>query len=61
MVWMKNVVLGGKALTLAYTLKQIAFEFQDLKETDVKSVIKSLAANKAPGYDKISARVLKEL
>ena len=25
------------------------FEFQDLKETDVKSVIKSLAANKAPG------------
>ena len=36
------------------------FEFQDVKETDVKSVIKSLAANKAPGYDKISARVLKD-
>ena len=36
------------------------FEFQDVNETDVKSVIKSLAANKAPGYDKISARVLKD-
>ena len=36
------------------------FEFQDVKETDVKSVIKSLAANKAIGYDKISARVLKD-
>ena len=31
------------------------FEFQEVKEIDVKSVIKSLAANKAPGYDKISA------
>ena len=31
------------------------FELQDVKETDIKSVIKSLAANKAPGYDKISA------
>ena len=36
------------------------FEFQDVKETDFKSVIKSVAANKAPGYDKISARVLKD-
>lgn len=36
------------------------FEFQEVKEIDVKSVIKSLAANKAPGYDKISARVLKD-
>ena len=35
------------------------FEFQNVKETDVKSVIKSLASNKASGYDKISARVLK--
>ena len=31
------------------------FEFQDVKEIDDKSVIKSLAVNKAPGYDKISA------
>ena len=54
------MVLGGKALTLAYTLKQIVFEFQDVKETNVKSVIKSLAANKAPGCNKISARVLKD-
>ena len=30
------------------------------KDTDVKSVIKSLATNKAPGYDKISARVPKD-
>ena len=36
------------------------FEFQDVKEMDVKSVVKSLAANKAPGYDRISARVLKD-
>ena len=36
------------------------FEFQDVNKTDVKAVIKSLAANKAPGYDKISARVLKD-
>ena len=36
------------------------FEFQDVKEIDVTSVVKSLAANKAPGYDRISARVLKD-
>ena len=36
------------------------FEFQDEKETDVKSVINSLVGNKASGYDKISARVLKD-
>ena len=36
------------------------FEFQDVKETNVKSVIKSLANKKAPGYGKISARVLKD-
>jgi len=36
------------------------FEFQNVKETDVKSVIKSLPSNKAPGYDKISACVLKD-
>ena len=39
--------------------EQEGFEFQYIKETDVKSVIKSLAPNKASGYDKISARVLK--
>ena len=38
--------------------EQVGFEFQNVKETDVKSVIKSLATNKAPGYDKICARVL---
>lgn len=36
------------------------FEFQDVKETDVKSVINSFVGNKAPEYDKISARVLKD-
>ena len=40
--------------------EQEGFEFQYIKETDVKSVIKSLAADKASGYDKISARVLKD-
>ena len=39
---------------------QEGFEFQNVNETDVKSVIKSLASNKASGYDKISARVLKD-
>ena len=40
--------------------EQKGFEFQNVKETDVKSAIKSLASNKASGYDKISARVLKD-
>ena len=40
--------------------EQEGFEFQNVNETDVKSVIKSLASNKASGYDKISARVLKD-
>ena len=59
MVWMKNVVLGESIDTGLYVETE-AFEFQDVKETDVKSVIKSSAANKAPGYDKISAQVLKD-
>ena len=56
---MKNVVLGRKVDTGLHAETE-GFEFQDVNETDVKSVIKSLAANKAPGYDKISARVLKD-
>ena len=40
--------------------EQEGFEFQNVNEMDVKSVIKSLASNKASGYDKISARVLKD-
>ena len=47
-------------LTAFTVFETEAFEFQDVKETDVKSVIKSLAADKAPRYDKISARVLKD-
>ena len=60
MVWMKNVVLRGESIDTGLHVETEAFEFQEVKETDVKSVIKSLAANKAPGYDKISARVLKD-
>lgn len=41
-------------LTAFTVFETEAFEFQDVKETDVKSVVKSLAANKAPGYEKIS-------
>ena len=50
----------GESIDTGLHLETEAFEFQVVKETDVKSVIKSLAANKAPGYDKISARVLKD-
>ena len=50
----------GESIDTGLHVETEAFEFQDVKETDVKSVIKSLAANKAPGYDKISARVLKD-
>ena len=41
--------------------EQAGFQLQNVKETDVNSVIKSLASNKAQGYNKISARVLKEV
>ena len=50
----------GESIDTGLHVETEAFEFQDVKETDVKFVIKSLAANKAPGYDKISARVLKD-
>ena len=50
----------GESIDTGLHVETEAFEFQDVKETDVKSVIKSLAANKAPGYDKISPRVLKD-
>lgn len=40
--------------------EQEGFEFQNVNETDVKSVIKSLASDKASEYDKISARVLND-
>ena len=50
----------GESIDTGLHVNTEAFEFQDVKETDVKSVIKSLAANKSPGYDKISARVLKD-
>ena len=50
----------GERIDTGLHVETEAFEFQDVKETDVKFVIKSLAANKAPGYDKISARVLKD-
>ena len=51
---------SGESIDSGLHVETEAFEFQDVKETDVKSVIKSLAANKEPGYDKISARVLKD-
>ena len=48
-----------ESMEIGLRAEQEGFEFQYIKETDVKSVIKSLAPNKASGYDKISARVLK--
>ena len=35
------------------------FNFKSVTEREVKSVIMGLSCNKAPGYDKISARILK--
>ena len=36
------------------------FEFQPVSENDVANVILTLPSNKAPGFDKISARILKD-
>lgn len=55
----KECVLREESIDTGLHAETKGFEFQDVKENDVKSV-KSLAATKAPGYDKISARVLKD-
>ena len=36
------------------------FNFQLIKENDVRNIIKSLPPNKAPGHDKVTARILKD-
>ena len=36
------------------------FEFQPVQENDVANVILNLPSNKAPGFDKIPARILKD-
>ena len=36
------------------------FEFQPVSENDVANVILNLPSNKAPGFDKIPARILKD-
>ena len=36
------------------------FSFKSVSEKDVESIIKSLSCNKAPGFDKILARILKD-
>jgi len=36
------------------------FQFHAVSDKDVESVIRGLASNKAPGYDKASVRVLKD-
>ena len=56
---MKNVVLVKKHWHWPARWKRRIW-VPRCKKTDVKSIIKSLATNKAPGYDKISARVLKD-
>ena len=58
--WDEECGSGGESIDTGLHVETEAFEYQVVKETDVKSVIKSLAANNAPGYDKISARVLKD-
>ena len=36
------------------------FEFQPVTEKDIRKIVTNLPSNKAPGYDKITARVLKD-
>ena len=36
------------------------FKFQSVQEKDVKQVIKGFSSNKAPGYDRITSRILKD-
>ena len=36
------------------------FRFHSVTEEDVSKIIKNLPSNKAPGYDKVTARVLKD-
>ena len=36
------------------------FEFQPVSENDVANIIRSLPSNKAPGFDKVPARILKD-
>ena len=38
---------------------QVAFNFQLVTESEVEKIIKSLSSNKAPGIDKVSAKILK--
>ena len=37
-----------------------AFQFHTVLDRDVESVMKGFSLNKAPGYDRVSARVLKD-
>ena len=37
-----------------------AFQFHPMLGKDVERVIKGFSSNKAPGYDRVSARVLKD-
>ena len=36
------------------------FKFQSVQEKDVEQVIKGFSSNKAPGYDRITSRILKD-
>ena len=36
------------------------FEFQPVSENDVANIILNLPSNKAPGFDKVPARILKD-
>ena len=38
-----------------------AFQFHSVLDKDVERVIKGFSSNKAPGYDRVSARVLKDI
>ena len=36
------------------------FEFHAVTEQDIKKIVKHIPSNKAPGHDRVSARVLKD-
>ena len=54
------VLLKAQHLTSISDEDSVKFRFHSVSEEDVSKIIKYLPSNKAPGYDKVTARVLKD-
>ena len=54
------VLLNAQHLTSISDEDSDKFRFHSVSEEDVSKIIKYLPSNKAPGYDKVTARVLKD-